>query len=94
MKNEEIGKIIDQAVEDFGLVVRDYRVRNFLSLQELADVVSCSPAYLWRIEQHRRTPSLDFKIRFLEQALGLSTADIFQFLQNYMKCEETKREIE
>lgn len=91
MNNEEK---IEKAVEDFGTTVHEFRVRNSLTLQDLAELVSCSPAYLWRIENHRRNPSVDFRLRFLEQGMGLSTAEIYVYLEKYIAKEKLNRESE
>ncbi|MGG3772958.1 helix-turn-helix domain-containing protein [Heyndrickxia faecalis] len=70
---------IKQAIEDFGGLIRDFRTRNFLSFSEMADLCECSPSYIFRIQNGKRNPEIDFRIKIL-MAMDWSTEDIYLFL--------------
>lgn len=60
----------EKAINDFGGLVHGYRIVNNLSLQSMAEIVSLSASYLWRIENGRRNPDLDVRVRIL--TLGMN----------------------
>ena len=72
---------IEKAVNNFGGLVYEFRVENALSLQDMAEVVSLSPSYLWRIENARRKPDLDVRVRILNSGMNWSTVDIHLYLE-------------
>jgi transcriptional regulator with XRE-family HTH domain len=85
MKIEEKTKLIENAVQDFGKTLHDFRVKKGLSLQDMSEIVSCSPSYVWRIENHRRNPDLDVRLRILEKGLGFTAEDIYEYLKKYLQ---------
>ena len=85
MKIEEKTKLIENAVQDFGKTLHDFRVKKGLSLQDMSEIVSCSPSYVWRIESHRRNPDLDVRLRILEKGLGITAEDIYEYLKKYLQ---------
>lgn len=85
---EEKIKLIDQLIEDFGGTIHSFRVSRCLTLQDMAELVSCSASYVWRIENNRRNPDFDVRIRFLEQAMGFSAEDIYVYLSRFSSREE------
>ncbi|MBU9710888.1 helix-turn-helix domain-containing protein [Evansella tamaricis] len=72
---------VDLAIDDFGKVVQDFRLKNGLTLQDMADLVSCSPSYLWRIENQRRNPDMDVKVRILMLGMCWDPKDVLLFLE-------------
>jgi transcriptional regulator with XRE-family HTH domain len=82
---EDKTKLIENAVEDFGNTIRNFRIKNGLTLQDMAEVCDCSPSYIWRVEQHRRNPGIDVRIKILEKGLGFTAEDIYEYLKKYLQ---------
>lgn len=78
---------IEKAVNNFGGLVYEFRVENALSLQDMAEVVSLSPSYLWRIENAKRKPDLDVRVRILTSGMNWSTVDIHLYLEQIIARE-------
>lgn len=90
MNNEEIRRTekVDHAIEDFGRLLRDYRKTHNLSLHDMAELGGYTPAYIWRIENYKRTPQLETKIRLL--LVMWSTEDIHTYLDKVISMEKAK----
>ncbi|GER74827.1 helix-turn-helix domain-containing protein [Weizmannia acidilactici] len=83
-------KKVDEAVKNFGGVVHDFRIMNHLTLQDLAELVFLSASYLWRIENNKRNPDLDVRVRILTSGLCWSTEEIHLYLRQLISKEEIK----
>jgi transcriptional regulator with XRE-family HTH domain len=77
---------INRAIDDFGGLLREYRLAHNLSLQDMSRIVGgYSPSYIWRIEKNRRIPEMDTKIRMLLEIWEVE--DIYRFLQEIVTRE-------
>lgn len=84
-------EMIKRAIEDIGELIRDFRTRNFLTFGDMADLCGgCSPSYIFRIENGRRNPDFDFRIRLLT-AMNWSTEDIYWFLDEVISREKANK---
>ncbi|WP_210471013.1 helix-turn-helix domain-containing protein [Sporosarcina sp. 6E9] len=72
---------VAKAVEDFGGLIREFRLKNNLSLQDTANLVSCSSSYIWRIENYKRNPELNFRVRLLSLGMCWETKDVQSYIQ-------------
>lgn len=83
-------ELVNKAINDFGGLLRDYRRDNFLSLQDMSELVGCSSSYLHRIENKKRNPETDFRIRVL---IGMNwlTEDIYAYLEKVISREQTNK---
>lgn len=84
-------ELINQAVDDFGGLLRQYRKNNFLTLESMAQAIGCSPSYVYRIEQKRRNPEVDFRIRVLTSGMDWSTEDIYLYLKEVLSREKRNK---
>lgn len=78
---------VENAINIFGGLVHDFRIRNNLTLQDMAEIVSISASYLWRIEKAKRKPDIDVRVRILTLGMNWSTVDIHLYLEQ-MIAEE------
>lgn len=58
-----------------GEIIRDKRIEKYLSLRDLAKLISIAPSYLSDIENDRRVPAEEI-IRNIVQALDLDADDL------------------
>lgn len=56
---------INKAIEDFGGLLHAYRLHHSISLQKMAENVGYSASYIWRIENYKRYPEMDTKLKML-----------------------------
>lgn len=84
MNKDDRELIIEKAVEDFGAVLHDFRVRNNMTLQDMAEVTGVSSSYVWRIEQNRRKPELEIRVNFMTLGMGWTTEDVYLYLDKYI----------
>lgn len=82
---------VDQAVEEFGILVKDYRRENLLTLADMAELVGCSSSYIFRIEAKKRNPETDFRIRILTLGMNWSTEDVYLFLEKIISKEKKNK---
>jgi len=89
--NEEKRRVekVNRAIEDFGGLLRDYRKENFLTLEDMAQLVSCSSSYILRIEQYKRNPKIDFQLKILTQGMNWSTDDVYLYLDGVISKGKT-----
>jgi len=66
--------------ENVGKAVRELRVRQHLSLRNLAGQTGFSPSFLSQIENAQSSPSLA-SIEKITAALGVSLSEFFQEIQ-------------
>jgi DNA-binding XRE family transcriptional regulator len=90
MCDEKREEMIKRAIEDIGGLIREFRTRNFLSFGDMADLCGASPSYIFRIENGKRNPDFDFRIRILT-AMNWSTEDIYWFLDEVISREKTNK---
>jgi len=76
---------INKAVEDFGGLLREYRLEHNLSLQDMSEIVGYSTSYIWRIEKYRRFPEMDTKLRMLLAMWSME--EIYMYLQEVVTRE-------
>lgn len=81
---------VENAVNNFGGLVHDFRIRHNLTLQDMAELVSVSSSYLWRIENAKRKPDLDVRVRILTLAMNWSTIDIHLYLEQMIAKESAE----
>ena len=84
MEKEKVGK----AVEDFGGLIREYRLANHLSLQDMAEIVGYSASYIWRIEKYRRYPEMDTKLKMLLAMWSIE--DVHMYLAEIVAREKNE----
>lgn len=75
---------IEKAVNNFGGTIHEFRINNNLSLQDMAEIVSLSPSYIWRIENSKRNPDIDMRVRILTLGMCWSTSDIHLYLEQIL----------
>ncbi|MGI2851610.1 helix-turn-helix domain-containing protein [Bacillus cytotoxicus] len=78
---------VEKAVGDFGCLVHDFRIENTLTLNDMASLVSISSSYLWRIENGKRNPDLDIRVRILTLGMNWSMVDILLYLEQMIAKE-------
>lgn len=92
MSNDEKRmELINQAVDDFGGLLREYRKENFLTLQCMAEVIGCSPSYVYRIENKKRNPEVDFRVKALSEGMNWSEEDIYLYLKEILSREKRNK---
>ncbi|AIF42168.1 helix-turn-helix domain-containing protein [Virgibacillus sp. SK37] len=94
MNNKEKIMLVDQLVVDFGKTVKEFRIKSGLTLQDMAEIVSLSPSYVYRIEAHKRKPEIGTRIRFMTEAMGFTSEEINLYLEKYIAKEKINRESE
>ncbi|AIF45090.1 helix-turn-helix domain-containing protein [Virgibacillus sp. SK37] len=94
MNNKEIIILVDQLVEDFGKTVKEFRIKSGLTLQDMAEIVSLSPSYVYRIEAHKRRPEIGTRIKFMTEAMGFASEEINLYLEKYIAKEKLNKESE
>lgn len=78
---------IEKAVNNFGDTIREFRLKNNVSLQDMDEIVSLSASYIWRIENSKRNPDLDMRVRILTLGMCWSTSDIHLYLERMIAKE-------
>lgn len=84
MNNEDKSLIIEKAVEDFGAIVHEFRIKNNLTLQDLAEITGLSSSFLWRIENNRRNAELDSRVKIMTLGMGWTTEDVYIYLDKFI----------
>ncbi|WP_047980750.1 helix-turn-helix domain-containing protein [Ornithinibacillus contaminans] len=84
-------ELVNQAIEDFGGLLRDYRRKYFLTLEDMASLVGCSTSYIHRIEHGKRNPEIDFRMRVLTVGMNWSTEDVYLFLEKVISREKVRK---
>ncbi|MCB5936728.1 helix-turn-helix domain-containing protein [Caldibacillus thermoamylovorans] len=82
-------EMIEKAVNDFGAFLHDFRMIKSISLQQMADRVSITPSYLCRIENGKRMPELDVRLRILTKGMHWSVIDVMLYLDQVIGKELT-----
>lgn len=80
---------INKAIEDFGGLLREYRLGHNLSLQDMSGIIGYSASYIWRIEKYRRFPEMDTKLKMLLEIW--LTEDIYMYLQEIVTRERNTK---
>ncbi len=83
---------IERAVYDFGGLVRDFRLKNNLSLLDWSEIVGYSSSYCWRIENDKRNPDMDTRVVFLTKGMCWSTEDIYGYLEGVISRKILEKE--
>ncbi|NRG48128.1 helix-turn-helix transcriptional regulator [Bacillus sp. CRN 9] len=92
MNNEEEKlELVNQAIDDFGGLLQDYRRKYFLTLEDMASLVGCSASYIHRIEHGKRNPEIDFRIKVLTMGMNWSTEQVYLFLEEVISREQKRR---
>lgn len=86
MNKEKGSVIIKKAVVDFGGFLREYRLQYQLSLQDMSEIVGYSPSYIWRIENYRRFPEMNTKLKML--LVMWSIEDVHKYLALIVEQEK------
>lgn len=81
---------VNLAVDDFGRLIREYRKTHNLSLMDMAELSGFTPSFIWRIENNRRKPQLETKIRLL--LVMWSKDEIHAYLDRVISKENEKTE--
>lgn len=84
-------ELINQAVDDFGGLLREYRKKNFLSLQDMSELIGCSTSYVYRIENNKRNPEMDFRIRVLTEGMNWPAEYIYLYLKEVLSREKMRK---
>lgn len=90
MNSEDKRLIIEQAVEDFGAIVHEFRRKNNLTLQDFAEITGLSSSFLWRIENNRRNAELDSRVKIMTLGMGWTTEDVYIYLDKYIAKTKVK----
>lgn len=85
--------IIEKAINDFGGLVHESRIRNNLSLQDMAELTYLSSSYICRIENSKRKPDLDVRVRILTLGMNWSTVDIHFYLEQIIAKRSMGKEL-
>lgn len=86
MEDAQVTTRIKKAVEDFGGLLHDYRIQKQLSLQDMAEIFGYSASYIWRIENHKRFPEMDTKIKMLLAIWDVE--EVYGFLEEIVTREQ------
>ena len=74
-------------VEDFGPNLRRLRKAQKLTLQQVADAVGCTKAYIWELEMREgQRPSAE-RVYALAKVLGVAMEDVMGCIPLYTKQE-------
>ncbi|CDO04286.1 transcriptional regulator, y4mF family [Oceanobacillus picturae] len=84
-------ELVNQAIEDFGGLLQDYRRKYFLTLEDMASLVGCSASYIHRIEHGKRNPEIDFRIKVLTMGMNWSTERVYLFLEEVIYREQKRK---
>ncbi|WP_368901902.1 helix-turn-helix transcriptional regulator [Oceanobacillus oncorhynchi] len=84
-------ELVNKAIDDFGRLLCDYRKEHFLTLQDMSLLVGCSPSYIHRIENKKRNPDMDFRIRILSAGMNWSAEDIYAYMEAFISKESKER---
>jgi len=87
MENEIQTARINQVLNDFGGLIHEYRLKNNLPLNVMAEIIGFSPSYVWRIENNKRIPGLKAKLEILIAIWSIE--DVHKYLLEILK-EENK----
>ena len=72
-------------VEDFGPNLRRLRKAQKLTLQQVADAVNCTKAYIWELEMREgQRPSAE-RVYALAKVLGVAMEDVMGCMPLYTK---------
>lgn len=82
---------IRKAVDDFGSVIKDYRKKEALTLDSLANRIDCSASYIFRAERGSRIVPIHMRVRILKKCLNWKTSEIECFLIETVRKYEQKK---
>lgn len=91
MTKEKNKVLVESLLEDFGKTVKEYRIKKGLSMQKMAEIVSISPSYVYRIEANKRRPEIGTRVRYMSNGLGFTDEEITYYLQKYFAIERVNR---
>ena len=83
---------VNRAINDFAGLLQDYRRENFLTLEDMAQLVGCSSSYIHRIEHNKRNPEIDFRIKVLTRGMNWTTEEVHAYLDGVISQENVKKE--
>lgn len=81
---------VTKAINDFGKLVREHRIKNGLSLYDLSLIVGYTPSYIWRIENNDRNPSVEVRVKILTIGMGWDSYDIQRYIMEYTMGEKAE----
>lgn len=81
-------EMIRNAVDNFGSAIRDYREKELLTLNDLAERVGCSGSYIFRAEKGSRKVPIHMRVKILTKGLYWNADEIECFLIETVKKYE------
>lgn len=91
-QEQDSNESITKAVENFGGLLREFRLHHHLSLQDTAEIIGCSSSYVFRVEQKKRNPSIEFRMKVLTEAMNWSTDSLYMYLGKVISEERNSKE--
>lgn len=77
---------VNKAVEDFGGLLREYRLEHQLSLNDLSIIIGYSTSFICRVEKYTRFPELETRLKMLLNIW--SEEDVYIYLQEIITKEK------
>lgn len=81
-------EMIRNAIDNFGSAIRDYREKELLTLNDLAERVGCSGSYIFRAEKGSRKVPVHMRVKILTKGLHWNVNEIECFLIETVKKYE------
>jgi len=78
-------EMIRNAVDNFGNTIKDYREKELLTLNELAERVGCSGSYIFRAEKGSRKVPVHMRVKILTKGLNWNSNEIECYLIETVK---------
>lgn len=92
MDFKERNELIEKGLGSFSAVVKEYRIKNGMTISDLSKKTGISPSYLLRMEQNKKNPTNEIRVKILEQVMGLSPEDINLYLEKVYEKDKLNRE--
>lgn len=82
---------IENAIDNFGGVIKDYRDKELLTLNDLAERVGCSGSYIFKAEKGSKRVPVHMRVKILREGLNWNSNEIECFLIETVKKYEQNR---
>ncbi|WP_193063733.1 helix-turn-helix domain-containing protein [Oceanobacillus oncorhynchi] len=79
---------IENAIDNFGGMIKEYREKELLSLNDIVNRVGCSGTYLFRAEKGSKRVPIRMRVQILKKGLGWKANEIKTFLVETVKRYE------
>lgn len=83
-------KRIENAIDNFGGMIKEYREKELLTLNSLASRIGCSGTYIFRVEKGKRKVPIHMRVRILKRDLNWKANEIECYLVEIIKGYKQK----